>query len=75
MDSNKEWRVFVPSRNTRLVTYPSSGYPLYTREEAMAFLKLLFSRCRWDHGDALEPWAECATRRFTLEFYLKKEED
>ena len=74
-----QFRVFVPSRKGRTVSYPPSGHPLYSREEAVMILQRFYGRSPWEEGGKLECWAESENERFTLhcqqEFVMRKSHD
>jgi hypothetical protein len=62
----REFRIIVPckprKRGRRIieaVSYPFSGYPLYTKEEAIELLK--------EFPDSAGAYAESETRRFALD--------
>ena len=58
------YRVVVPSRSGT-ASYPPSGHPDYTKQQAMDLLTKLHERFPCEDGDPLEPWAESETERFT----------
>ncbi len=63
------FQVIVPYLKTRkLVSYPPSGHPLYSRDTAIEVLKVFYQRCPWEEGDERECWAESEHERFTLHF-------
>jgi hypothetical protein len=61
----KEYRVIVLCRTGRSVSYPPTGFPLYTRQKAIDLLKRFKAR----GGDCtLDCWAEAPHCRFDLEW-------
>lgn len=62
------YKILVPYGKKKIVRYPASGEPFYTRERAVEILKRFYSRCPWQDGDDREPWAEGPGERFTI-FY------
>ena len=72
-----KYKVIVPyhplpkgtiSRNKgriRYMSYPCSGCPLYTYDQARALLTTFHERHPLPDGDQMEPWAEGDHERFT----------
>ncbi len=58
----------VGGKNVKVVSYPPSGYSLYSRESAVDLLKKFYNRYQWTEGSENECWAESDTERFTLHF-------
>lgn len=70
------FKVFVPLKNKKKikgrwithVTYPATGFPPYTREQATNVLKRFYKKSPWQESDHQECWAESNNERFTLHF-------